>query len=327
MKAMNRKIFSGYMPKAIVAFMLAFLVSQCVSINSLEQPDGGTAGERVTIKLSTALKVEEDLPGSRLIVGFLAPTSWEVGETATVRYTSELGSGTMSPVPANATPSGESASWADALRQRFGIGDNYISDVEWVVFQTDVTANIVDDNNQTIHIDVFLEPLLGMQNLTVQLGYFVGTNKYGLGNTNNYALQFGSCFTVSDGEGQHLDYCSPQIATAEPAQSTDNDIISIYFDEMALPTALSGADQVYFCATGFTATETIDLCATGSRQAMTALGEGRWRIDFWPRQLFQLTEGQELARVEYVFTDAQGTRTVLNGGDTGEPFVYQFYCK
>src|SRR5690606_32641089 len=130
---MKRRIFNGYMPKAIVASLLAFLVSQCVDIKSLEQPDGGTAGERVTIKLSTALQVQEDLPGSRLIVGFLAPTSWEVAETATVRYSSEMGSGTMSPVPANATPSGESASWADALRQRFGIGDNYISDVEWVV--------------------------------------------------------------------------------------------------------------------------------------------------------------------------------------------------
>lgn len=324
---MNRKIFSGYMPKAIAVLMLVFLVTQCVSINSLEQPDGGKAGEWATIKLSTSLKVEEDLPGTRLIVGFLAPSSWLVSETAVVRYTSELGSGTMSPVAANASPSGESASWADALRQRFGIGDNYISDMEWVVFQTDVTANIVDDNNQTIKVDVFIEPLLGVQNLTAQLGYFVGTNKYGLGNTNNYAVQFGSCFTVSEGEGQHLDYCSPQISTAEPAQSTDNDIISIYFDELALSTALSGADQVYFCATGYTATETIDLCAAGSRQAMAAQGEGRWRIDFWPRQLFQLAEDQQLERIEYVFTDAQGTRTVLSSGDTGEPFVYQFYCK
>lgn len=324
---MNRKIFSGYMPKAIVALTLVLLVSQCVSINSLEQPDGGTAGERVTIKLSTALQVQEDLPGTRLIVGFLAPSSWMVGESTIVRYTSELGSGTMSPVPVNATPSGESASWADALRQRFGIGDNYISDMEWVVFQTDVTANIVDDNNQTIEVDIFLEPLLGTQNLTAQLGYFVGTNKYGLGNTDNYALQFGSCFTVSGGEGQHLDYCSPQISTAEPSQSSDNDIVSIYFDELAMPTALSGADQVYLCAKAYSATDVIDICAAGNRQAMTSLGDGKWRIDFWPRQLFNVADGQVLERIEYRFTNADGTKTVLNNGDTGDPFVYQFYCK
>ncbi len=310
--------------RVCTVLLLISVLAQCVSIENLTQPTSGVAGETVEIKINVKLEVEEDLSDCRLIVGFLAPLSWNVGSTASLSFTSSIGNGTLSPVPANARPVGGSLTWAETLREMFGIGGNYVADVEWVVFQTDVTTSVFD--NQEIDLEVLIEPLLGTQNLTVQLGYFVGSNKYNLNNTDHYSQMFGDCFTVTDGEGQHINYCSPQISTTEPSQSTEDDFVTIFFDEDAISTALSGASEVFLCAKAHTNTGVIDLCGNGNRAAMRSAGEKRWRIDIWPRQFFGLTAGQTIDRMEYYFTDANGTKSVLSEGDTGDPFVHLFSC-
>lgn len=309
-----------------LSVMLLLLLTYCVSIQTITQPASGIAGETVTIKVNAQIDVQEDLSGSRLIVGFLSPTSWKSATSTTMTYTSNAGNGGMSPVPADAKPVGSDVTWAEALNAKFGIGENYIKDVEWVVFQSDLTANVKD--NQVIDVEVSITPTLGMQNLTTQLGYFVGSNKYNLNNADNYDIRFTECFSVINGDGQNLDYCSPQISTAEPTQALDNDFISLFFDENAITTQLSGADEVFVCATGYTQEGTaIDLCSAGKRLKMLSAGSNRWRVLLWPRQVFGLSEGQSLERIEYFFTNADGSTTVLNQGDTGVPFVYQFSCQ
>lgn len=309
-----------------LVIMLLLLMSYCVTIENVTQPASGVAGETVTITVNAKIEVEEDLAGSRLIVGFLSPSSWKSALNTAVTYTSNAGNGGMSPVPADAKPKDSALPWAEALQEKFGIGENYIKDMEWVVYQSDLTANVRD--NQVIDVEVSITPTLGMQNLTAQLGYFVGSNQYNLNNTDHYDIRFGECFSVTDGEGQHLDYCSPQIATAEPTLALDNDFISLFFDENAITTQLSGAEEVFVCATGFTQDGTsINLCDDGTRLAMLPAGGNRWRVLLWPRKVFGLTEGQTLDRIEYFFTNADGSIAVLNQGDTGVPFVYQFSCE
>src|SRR3546814_13207654 len=78
----------------------------------------------------------------RLVVGFLAPKGWNAGANTIMSYTSNMGNGTMSRVPAGRTPAQSSLEWPAAMMEKAGIGGNLIKDMEWVAFWTDQTYNI-----------------------------------------------------------------------------------------------------------------------------------------------------------------------------------------
>lgn len=63
-----------------------------------------------------------------------------------------------------------------------------------------------------------------------------------------------------------------------------------------------------------------------AKSKLSAIGGKRFLIDIWPRGFFSIDGGAEIARLEYFFTDASGTK-VVGYGNTDQPFKYSFRCK
>lgn len=305
------------------------ILTQCIGIGGLDQPVTGVAGEEVTIIFrpkitpNSAAGVESSV---RLVVGFLAPKGWKAAENTTMTYTSNMGNGTMSRVPVGSTPRESSLQWPAAMMDKAGIGGNLIKDMEWVAFWTDQAYNI-GGSSPIIDINVTIKTKPGPQNMKVQLGYFTASTTLNINNASQWAVIFGDPFEVTDGEGPFIDYTSPQLAAVEPLTNTDNDFVTITFDGSIISTALDDAEEVFFCATGYTADNTaFEVCTPTDKSKMRSIGEKQWQIDFWPRHFFGVPDGQTLERIEYSFKDITGDKTVVDEG-SGMPFLYQFGCE
>jgi hypothetical protein len=306
--------------------VVAVVVASCIEIRNVSHPLTVKAGDTLTVEVKAWMDPYWNQPQSRLIIGFMAPKSWKARENMRMFYTSSFANGTMSPVPANATPVGSSQKWPEAIMERIGIGGNYINDLEWVVFQSDIAYDMSDlpEINATVTIKVKAGP----ENLRVKLGYFSASSGQELSEPKFYGKWFTDCLEVTDGIGELIDFCSPQISAVQPSSSTDNDIITLIYDEDAIATNLSGADKVFLCAKAYsTNNEMIEVCSQQAVSALTQLGGKKWRIDLWPRKYFNLRDDQTLERIEYYYTDITGTIKVLKQGNTGDPFVFKFNCQ
>lgn len=306
--------------------VVAIVVANCIELRGLTQPLTVKAGDTLTAVVKAWMDPYYNQPQSRLIIGFLAPRSWNARQNMRMYYTSGIGDGTMSPVAANATPVGSSQPWAQAIQDKLGIGGNYINDVEWIVYQSDKAYDMSD--LPEINALVTIKVKTGPQNLRVKLGYFNASSQQDLSEPKFYGKWFADCLDVTDGTGGLIDFCSPQISAIDPSQSLDNDIITIKYDEDAISTQLAGKDKVFLCAKAYTTNnEVIEVCKQDATTAFKALGGKKWRKDIWPRKYFNLADGQTLDRIEYYFTDETGTIKVFKLGDTGDPFVFQFTCQ
>ena len=227
----------------IFAVVVAIVVASCIEIRGVEQPLTVKAGDTLTVEVKAWMDPYWNQPQSRLIIGFMAPKSWNARANMRMYYTSAFANGTMSPVAANATPHGSSQKWSEAIMERLGIGGNYINDLEWVVFQSDQAFDMSDIAE--INALVTIKVKTGPENLRVKLGYFSASSAQELSESKFYGKWFTSCLDVTDGVGELIDFCSPQISAVQPSTATDNDIITLKYDEDAIDTDLSGADKVF----------------------------------------------------------------------------------
>lgn len=323
---MKRLLRKKRLRTIFLLLVVAIVVANCIEIRGLTQPTSVKAGDTLTAVVKAWMDPYWSQPQSRMVIGFLAPRSWDARNNMRMTYTSGIGNGTMSPVPANATPKGSSQPWSEAIQERVGIGGNYINDVEWVVFQSDQAYDMSD--LPEINAVVTIKVKTGPENLRVKLGYFNASSQQELSESKFYGKQFSDCFEVTDGAGDLIDFCSPQISAIQPASATDNDIITIKYDEDAIATNLSGADKVFICAKAWTTNnEVIEVCSQDASSALVPLGGKKWRLDLWPRKFFNLQDNQTLERMEYYYTDKTGTIKVFKFGNTGDPFVFKFICR
>lgn len=308
--------------KFVFFFFMALLLAQCFSIVSVDQPESALAGSTITVTVQTEIDPGFDLTGMRLVTAILVPKSWNAGTNTTITYTSSRGNGTMSLIPSNVNAPNATVSWPQEIRNRIGIGENLIDEVEWVAFWSDQTYNVTADE-PIITGAITIAAKVGPQNTISQIGYFIAESTIDL---SNYSTFFPDCFQVTNGAGVTIDFCNPQIASIAPIKSLDNDIITVNFDASVGSTSLAGKSKVYLCATGYVDGTPIEVCDQTAVGAMTSEGNDVWRLDIWPRKFFNLSEGQTLDRIEYSFTDETGTIVVVDPG-SGLPLVYEFACE
>ncbi|SCB98759.1 protein of unknown function [Chitinophaga costaii] len=312
--------------------LLAVLaIAGCVFLDGVDQPASVKAGEDFTIVMHNRLDVADGgRSNERLIIAFLAPKSWAAAAHTSVTFTTTTyGNGKMVPVPATVLAN-TGLNWPAALKTRFGMGGNYmVDDLEWVVFWTEQTYNVPQGVKDKI--DVTIVTTAGPENTQFKTGYFLGTSSEGLsdlfGTNNVYKSLFKDCFQVTDGEGDLIDFCNPQIAAVTPGQATDNDMLTISFDPDVVSTALSTVGSIYLCAKAYTSDgQVLDACASTAATQLLAYTGNKSAITLWPRGFFHVADGQTLTKIEYYFTDATGSIKV-GYGNTASPFVYTFKCQ
>ncbi len=314
---------------SILLFLL--LLAGCVFLDGVEQPASARAGEDLTITVHARIDVADGGRSNvRLIIGFLAPKSWLAAANSTITYTTtSYGSGKMVQVPLSIIAN-NGENWPAALKTRFGMGGNFMTDeLEWVVFWTEQAYNVPQGVKENIDVTIITKP--GPENMQFKTGYFLGTSSEGLsdvfGANNVYKCQFRDCFSVTDGVGDLIDFCNPQIGAVTPGVANDNDLLTVSFDPDVVETALNGAGSIYFCAKGFTSSgKVLELCTPTDSTKLQAYTGNKSAITIWPRAYFQLEEGETLEKIEYFFTDLSGTIKV-GFSNTSNPFVYTFKCQ
>lgn len=311
--------------------LILLLLAGCVFLEGVDQPTTAKAGEEMTITMHNRIDVADGGRSNvRLIIGFLAPKSWAAAANSNITYTTNsYGNGKMVLVPSNVIAA-NGKNWPEALKERFGMGGNYMTDqLEWVVFWTEQAYNVPQGVKENIDVKIVLKA--GPENMQFKTGYFLGTSSEGLsdvfGSNNVYKCQFKDCFSITDGQGDLIDFCNPAIAAVTPGLATDNDFLTLSFDPDVVQTALNGVSSIYLCAKGYTTTgQVLDVCAQTDATKLKKYTGNKSAITFWPRAYFNMQEGQTLEKIEYFFTDATGTVKV-GYSNTANPFVYTFKCQ
>lgn len=326
MKFLRSKKLVNYLVRAIATMIVIVIISCSMSIESVVQPTSINGGEVLPITLNVKVETNQSQT-SKFMVAVLVPKLWRVANTATVTFTSDITTGPqqMTVIPnGTAAPQGNGLNWPNLLAAKIGNGGNLINDWEWVAFYSN--ADIGIGGNVTVRATVSISIPVTNDNLSFKMGYVVANSSDGLSATDRYGTYFPGCLTVN-GDGDMIDFCNPQLAAIDPRTSLDNDIITMNFDAGVAPNELQNASSIYLCATGITTTGTsIEVCRQVPSSKLTSLGAGRWRIDIWPRSFFALDETQQLAKMEYFFTDESGSIKVgYGGGQT--PFIYTFKCQ
>lgn len=326
MKYYKSKKFLNYLVRAIATMIVVIIISCSMKIDSVVQPSSVNAGEVLPVTLNVTIETNTSQT-SKFMVAVLVPKIWHAATNTQVTFVSDITTGPqqMTVIPAGVpAPNGNGLDWPSYLAAKIGNGGNLINDWEWIAFYSNSDYTI--GGNITVHATVSIKLHPSNDNISFKLGYVTANSTDGLSGSDRYGSFFPGCFTVN-GEGDLIDFCNPQLATVEPRTSFDNDIITIGFDGGVATNALQSATSIYLCATGITTTgERVDVCRQVDASKLTSLGVGRWRIDIWPRDFFALAENQQLAKLEYFFTDETGGKKVGYGGGD-EPFLYTFKCQ
>ncbi|RYZ62959.1 MAG: DUF4961 domain-containing protein [Chitinophagaceae bacterium] len=307
-------------------FFIAFFISCTMTIDTVEQPMMVKGGDILPVTLKVTITTNEART-AKFMVGLLVPKAWNVQKNTTVTFTSTITSGDqpMSVIPAGTpAPNGNGLDWPGLLAAKVGNGGNLINDYEWVAFYSDAAYTVA--GNATVRVEVKIRTKVSNDNIAFKLGYCVAQSVDGLNGADYYGTHFTSCFRV-EGDGDLVDFCNPQLATIEPRNALDNDIITLNFDSKVSDNALSNTSDVYLCATGITTDgERITTCVQNEQSKLKAMGLGRYQKDIWPRQFFSLKPNQILRSIEYYFTDGSGAIKVGYGGGA-DPFPFTFKCQ
>ena len=310
--------------------MLILVLSNCeFVINSVTQPLTANAGEEITVTLDANFRIDGGPYTKRIIVGILAPKSWKLAENVKITLSGDKGTSALTLVPATdiAAKAQNGENWATNMKNRLGIGPNYIDDMEWVPFQT---GNMDANNGNDLHgiFTIKMKVAVDGKNTSVKLGYIICNKDDGLdsGTPNLWPVKYApSCLEVI-GTGDLIDYCNPSLSILTPAKVLDNDYETITFDNTITTTDLKGENQIYLCATAHTADgKDITVCSQDETSRMLEGDPNKFSLTLWPRKYFNLTAAQKLISMDYFFTNKAGTKKV-GYGNTPVPFTLKFLC-
>jgi hypothetical protein len=320
------------LPRYVFLTALILLLSNCATlINSLTQPTTATVGQEITAILDVNFNVDGGPYTKQIIVGILAPKSWKIGENAKLTFSGDKGTGTFTLVPSNLIAAGakNGENWATRMKNKFGIGTNFIDDMEWVPFQTteSLTANIGEKVNAKFQIKM----KVGVDglNTSVKLGYVVCNKDDGLpdDSPDKFAVKYSDCLEVTGGTGDLIDFCNPSLAVLSPVKVLDNDFETITFDNTVTTTDLKDVQNIYLCATAHTSDgQDIVVCSQEERSKMRVIAPNKFQITIWPRGYFNVPAGKTLTGVDYYFTDQGGAVKVGFGNTSTVPFKIKFLC-
>ena len=317
-----------------------FLTCCVLSIYNIQQPVTATAG--TTINITTRDSVQTNVQGNPIVANFviaiLLPKGFDGASNTTVTYTSNLGNGNFELMPSTviepSTSGTTNLSYSQSMLAKFGIGNNLINDLEWVVFRS--TTQVSIGNEITILGNVDFQIKVGADgNTTIfKPAYVMCESQDGLSyfannlSDANFAFNNGPRMTVN-GPGDINDLCDPQLTSFNPPKALQNDIVTMTYNEGLDSLKLLKGNNFYLC---------VDTVYTSSGQKLTGFcnqtvhthlvetsaTSNLYSLTFWPASLFKLTSGQTITEMVYHVIDSNGDQVGLN--DSSAPFVYKFDC-
>jgi hypothetical protein len=324
----SRAGFTGLL-LALVMFV------SCVFLDSVEYDSTLKAGEEATFTVNMHILTNStENVSTRLIFSFLVPTSWNAAANTTVTYTDTYSPGvlkTMSLIPAETAPASKSGkTWAAAMKDEYGVGPNVLDEMEWVTYQSDVIYSVANGDNQLAAIKVVTK--VGMDNIRVKLGFYVDHSNNGLGGNINgaesHAVFYTDCIEVVDGEGELMDFCELHFNLVTPSNATKNDILTVKFQGEIKANDLDGIDEIYLISKATTNSGREYAINEKSAKTRMIRESGKtYSLTFWAADYFGIPENEEMVRIDYYFTNSDGTRSVYEDGAPNTWFTRALICK
>lgn len=315
---------------SVLMIMLAFLVMTCVFIDEVNYDSSVQAGQTATFTVSVSIDGQSTVTNSRMVIGFLAPKSWNASVNTTVTYTSDIDAGvqTMSLVPAGEIPKNSPGqTWPAAIKNRFGFGENVLDDMEWIVYWSDKAYTV--NNGDDITADVTINAKAGVENLKFKPMFFLNHTDDGLSTDDkHFKVYKGDCFTVTDGTGDLIDFCESHFNAAQPLTATKDDFVTFSFQGDVAPNDLINAENIFLCSEAYTQNgDVIEVCQSDASAQMKKQSEfgNAYAVTVWPASYFSIPEGDEIVRIEYTFRNEDGSVEVKD--NDGNPFIYTFKCQ
>lgn len=353
MKTSSKQKIKSYKTGSLLLLIMLIMIG-CVYLDSVSINQGTDedpiywvkAGEVATFTVKGHIKAEEDQT-RRFLVAILVPKSWNARENTTVTYIADgvedgYSSLSMSPVDTKLVPKNATVPWSELLMAEYGVSTNVLNDMEWVAFRTDKLYPIKqhDYGNFTITIKCKVGP----KNLRFKPAFFINFaeddfpgderyKKYSPGN---------QCFEVVEGNGSVTDFCSFHFNKTEPLAALQDDYVTFSFLGDIYSNDLVKADAIYMEATAYTDNgHTYVVDEKSEKTLMTK--EDRdfsnvYNLTIWPAGYFSILEGETITRIDYIFTNADGTVNITStddkiaaeGGEAEgeeEPFVCELVCE
>ncbi|MBE8722750.1 DUF4961 domain-containing protein [Sphingobacterium sp. Ka21] len=315
--------------------MTLFLVHCGLTALTVTVPKEAKANETATFYMHSGAEPNIEEPNTyttQLLAGIMVPKSWNARRNAVLTYTSSKGNGTLRMIPDSETEPVSGLSWHEAAKKMFGIGPNLIDDFEWIIYRSTQSFTFVNNEHETadLSFDVKVECNVGSENMLVSLGFYVGSSIENLRpeDTDYKKFTFSDPLEIIDGEGDLIDFVNPQLGTVQPVKSLDNDIVTLTFDAGVTHTDLDDMDEIYLSAKAFDAAGQLldEISTRDDKTKLTGVGGKKFILDLWPRGYFDIQKESRIAKLEYFYTDATGTKKV-GYGNTDEPFTYTFRCE
>lgn len=323
--------------KACALIALAvFLVCCQFFISNIQQPTTANAGQTITISTRDSA-ISNVATTANYIVGILLPKGFNGAKNMTVTYNTTIGNGSMQPIsPTIIEPSTTGTShlnYSQSMMAKFGIGNNLVNDMEWVVFISTQQVNIP---NGTFEGTVTFQLKVGADgNTTIFKSAFVtcesvdGLNMSGSPAAPDYGFNNGPRMTVN-GPGDFNDLCDPQLTSFVPAKALQNDFVTLSYSEGLDTLKLLKGNNLYLCVDTAYLSDGSKLTGFCSQSAKTHLTEtsatsNTYNITFWPAGLFGLKSSQTLTKMAYHIIDADGNKVGL--GDSQAPFIFNYSCQ
>lgn len=348
-KQQNRSYALG-----VLLLLMTIIMVGCVYLDSINL-NQGTEEEPIywvkTGEVATfTVKGHIDAAGGetkRFLVAILVPKSWNARENTTVTYIADgvedgVTSLPMSPVDTKLVPKNATVPWAELLMAEYGVSTNVLNDMEWVAFRTDKIYSIKQHDKASFTIT--LRCKTGPKNLRFKPAFFINFAEDDFPQKEEYKKYSpgAQCFEVVEGDGGITDFCSFHFNRVEPLAALQDDYVTFSFLGDIYSNDLVKADAIYMEATAYT--DNGNVYSVDERSEKTLMiKEDRvfsetYNLTIWPAGFFGIPEGEVITRIDYIFTNEDGTinitgtddKIAAQGGEIeGEeqPFSYELICE
>jgi len=338
----NRMVKRGLYLLLSLGGVLCLMVA-CVKLMSVSYDEPMVnAGDMATFRMNVEIRPISNMDReTKLVIGFCVPKSWKAKENSSVVYENSANPGVqnvMELIPDTEVPKHSSGgqSWSSSLWNVEGAGPNVLDDMEWVVYWSKESQKLNNGDNRDIKVTI--KAKTGIENQRAKIGFLLNHTDEGMNqDADHYTVTWHDCFEIINGEGDIVDFCELHANMNQPGSATKNDIVTIkYLGGILENDPLVNINEIYLNAIAHT--DKGNKYEIGDRrESAKMMKEGSFgrtfSITFWPAGYFGIPAGEEITRIEYYFSNKEGTIFLKEekeddeGNITINLFRYGFECK
>lgn len=213
----------SFYKKSIILLILPLILVMCMTIESITHPDNPQVNSEIEIGVKVKLEPAND-DNTKMVFAVLAPQSWNITNNAVLTFSTngytkgDVTDEQMTLVAETETEPTTNLAWSTALENQLGLMGN-LGPVEWVVFESQTTFDITDEEEELITADINIKLTTGSENIKVVMGYFFCGKNNGFNGDFYRANAKSKVLRISGGSNPLIDYTTD----AEPTTGAITD--------------------------------------------------------------------------------------------------------